>query len=304
MGVVTPGKAGQIAMTAFQERYGQYRQAVEAWLTARYAGNPAWGDLYEAIRYSLLSGGKRVRPVLTLAFAHLAGLDWKLAVPVGGALEFVHTASLIHDDLPCMDNDDLRRGRPTSHKVYGETMAVLAADTLMLDASRVILQAPGLTDSARVRCGVILSEAAGCDGMCAGQVLDTLHTPTTEAELTEVHHLKTGAMIAAACQLGIAAAGGTEAQLNAASRYGHEIGLAFQIRDDVLDVIGDEAELGKPIGSDSAEGKITYVDLFGVEECGRRVRACTDRAAAAAEELDDTEGFLRTFAESLVNRTK
>ena len=193
----------------FQTRYETYRTAVESYLETLFAGRPDWRDLYESMRYSLLAGGKRIRPVLTLEFARLAGLaDWKTALPMACALELVHTYSLIHDDLPCMDNDDLRRGKPTNHKVYGETLAVLAGDALQPEAYRLILTAPGLDESRRAACGRILAEVSGADGMVAGQVLDTLHAPKTEAEVTEVHRLKTGAMIAGACRLGVAAAGG------------------------------------------------------------------------------------------------
>ena len=269
-------------METFESRYEEYRQAVEAYLAGLFADKPNWADLYASMRYSLLAGGKRIRPVLTLEFAHLAGMeDWRAALPVACALELVHTYSLIHDDLPCMDDDDLRRGKPTNHKVYGETLAVLAGDALQPEAFRLILSAPALTAERRAACALILAEAAGADGMVAGQVLDTLHAPKTEAELGEVHHLKTGAVIAGACKLGVAAAGGDTALLAAAEEYGYQLGLAFQIRDDMLDVIGSADEFGKPIGSDKEEGKVTYVDLLGLEGCQQAVLACTERAKAA-----------------------
>ena len=288
---------------AFDARYDAYRQEVERYLGGLFADKPHWADLYEAMRYSLLSGGKRIRPVLTLEFAHLAELDWKKAVPVACALELVHTYSLIHDDLPCMDDDDLRRGKPTNHKVYGETLAVLAGDALQPEAFRLILTAPELTAEQRASCALILARAAGSAGMVAGQVLDTLHAPRTEEELTEVHRLKTGAMIAAACQLGVAAAGGSPALLEAAETYGYQLGMAFQIRDDMLDVIGSADEFGKPIGSDKEEGKTTFVDLLGLEACDRRVLACTEAAKAAVAEMD-WDGFLASLADRLAERKK
>ena len=156
----------------FDARYGAYRQAVETYLDGLFTKKTDWEDLYESMRYSLLAGGKRIRPVLTLEFARLAGMDWKGAVPVACALELVHTYSLIHDDLPCMDDDDLRRGKPTNHKVYGETLAVLAGDALQPEAYRLILTAPGLTADQRADCALILAQAAGADGMVGGQVLD------------------------------------------------------------------------------------------------------------------------------------
>lgn len=287
--------------TAFDAQYQEYLAAIEDDLNSLFAEKHHWADLYEAMRYSVLSGGKRLRPVMTLEFARLCGLDWHKAVPVGCALELVHTYSLIHDDLPCMDDDDLRRGKPTNHKVYGETLAVLAGDALQPEAFRLILTAPGLAPDRRAACALVLAEAAGADGMVAGQVLDTLHAPKTEAELTEVHRLKTGAMIAGACRMGVAAAGGGDALDQAARAYAEELGLAFQIRDDLLDVVGDEATFGKPIGSDKEEGKVTFVDLLGVDGCDAAVRAATKRAEDAVAALD-ADGFLSALASSLAER--
>ena len=287
----------------FDVRYGYYRRTVEEYLNGLFTDKPHWADLYESMRYSLLAGGKRIRPVLTLEFARLAGMDWKKAVPVACALELVHTYSLIHDDLPCMDDDDLRRGKPTNHKVFGETMAVLSGDALQPEAFRLILTAPGIAPAERAACALLLAQAAGADGMVAGQILDTLHAPKTEEELKEVDHLKTGAMIAGACKLGVAAAGGSGELLAAAEEYGYQLGLAFQIRDDMLDVIGNVDEFGKPIGSDKEEGKVTYVDLFGIEGCGKKVLDCTAAAKAAVAPFD-ADGFLRSLADSLAERNK
>lgn len=289
--------------TVFDARYDGYRQAVEEFLEGLLTADTHWQDLYESMRYSFLAGGKRIRPVLTLEFARLAGLDWRTALPAACALELVHTYSLIHDDLPCMDDDDLRRGKPTNHKIYGETLAVLAGDALQPESYRLILTAPGLDGARRAACALILAEASGADGMVAGQVLDTLHTPRTEAELTEVHRLKTGAMIAGACKLGVAAAGGGAELLTAAEAYGYQLGMAFQIRDDMLDVMGDAAVFGKPIGSDLEEGKATFVDLLGLEGCDRAVLACTARAKAAVAAAD-ADGFLCALADSLSERKK
>ena len=289
--------------TMFDERYELYLSEIERFLAAQFEEMPHWADLYESMRYSLLAGGKRIRPVLTLEFARIAGMDWHQALPVACALEFVHTYSLIHDDLPCMDDDDLRRGKPTNHKVYGETMAILAGDALQPEAFRLILTAPGLDAKERADCALILAGAAGADGMVAGQVLDTLHEPKTQEELTEVHRLKTGAMIAGACMLGVAAAGGTDKFRAAAEEYGYKLGMAFQIRDDMLDVVGDEATFGKPIGSDAEEGKVTFVDLLGIEGCEAAVQDCTKQACEAVAEYDD-EGFLAHLAEKLAGRNK
>ena len=289
--------------TAYEQRYGAYLAAIEEYLQGLFGENVAWRDLYESMRYSILAGGKRIRPVLTAEFAALAGMDWRKAIPIACALELVHTYSLIHDDLPCMDDDDLRRGKPTNHKVYGETLAVLAGDALQSEAFRLILTAPGVGVRERADCALILAEAAGADGMVAGQVLDTLHAPRTEAELQQVHALKTGAMIAGSCMLGVAAAGGSDDFRAAAREYALALGLAFQIRDDMLDVCGDEATFGKPIGSDKEEGKVTYVDLLGLAGCEEKVEALTAKAIAAVEPYDK-DGFLAQLARSLAHRNK
>lgn len=285
----------------YQARYETYRSAVEAYLADLFTEKQPWSDLYEAMRYSLLSGGKRIRPVLTLEFARLCGLDWRLALPVGCGLELVHTYSLIHDDLPCMDDDALRRGKPTNHKIYGETLAVLAGDALQPEAFRMILTAPGISQERRAECALILAKAAGADGMVAGQVLDTLHHLEGQTDLSAMHRLKTGAMIAGACELGAAAAG-AEGTRAAAREYGYALGLAFQIRDDMLDVVGDEATFGKPIGSDKEEGKVTFVDLLGLDACEEAVLACTAQAKAALAGLPDSL-FLRELADQLSTRT-
>ena len=287
----------------FDERYELYLHEIERYLSALFEEETHWADLYASMRYSILAGGKRIRPVLTLEFARLAGMDWHDAVPVACALELVHTYSLIHDDLPCMDDDDLRRGKPTNHKVYGETLAVLAGDALQPEAYRLILTAPGLKAEQRAECALILSGASGADGMVAGQVLDTLHTPQTQEELTEVHRLKTGAMIAGACQMGVAAADvHNKADRAAAEEYGYQLGMAFQIRDDMLDVVGDEATFGKPIGSDAEEGKVTFVDLLGIEGCEAALAEHTKRACDAVGENDGE--FLCFLAEQLAGRNK
>ncbi len=289
----------------FDSRYEAYRREIETFLSSRFTDRPAWTDLYDSMRYSLLSGGKRIRPILVLEFARIAGLgeNWGAAVPPACALEMVHTYSLIHDDLPCMDDDDLRRGKPTNHKIYGETMAVLAGDALQAAAYETILTAPGLEVSRLAEAARILAEASGPNGMVAGQVLDTLHAPQSESALHQVHALKTGAMMVGACTMGCACGGGDEALRHAAEIYAENLGLAFQIRDDMLDVMGDEKVLGKPIGSDQEEGKITFVDLLGLEGCDHAVCEATEAAKAAVAPYDES-GFLRMLADALVHRNK
>ena len=289
--------------TAFDARYQEYLAAIEDYLNSLFAEKPHWADLYEAMRYSVLSGGKRLRPVMTLEFARLCGLDWHKAVPVGCALELVHTYSLIHDDLPCMDDDDLRRGKPTNHKVYGETLAILAGDALQPEAFRLIAQATGLPAESRIAAVEILANAAGADGMVAGQVLDTLCDVRDEAGLTQLDRLKTCAMISAAAELGCVAAGMDADRRRQAREFGDGLGLAFQLRDDILDVTGAQEVFGKPIGSDKAEGKVTFVDLLGVDGCQREVEAQTKRAKAAVAGWADSD-FLRELADRMVLRVK
>lgn len=289
--------------SAFDARYQEYLKAIEEYLNGLFAEKPHWADLYEAMRYSLLSGGKRLRPVMTLEFARLCGLDWHAAVPVGCALELVHTYSLIHDDLPCMDDDDLRRGKPTNHKVYGETLAVLAGDAMQPEAFRLILQARGLSADNRVEAALILAKACGGEGMVAGQVLDTVCHVADEAGLSMLNRLKTGAMISAAAELGCVASRMPMYWRQQAVLFAEQLGLAFQIRDDMLDVIGDESVFGKPIGSDKDEGKVTYVDLKGLDGCAQEVEKCTLAAKEAIRDIPDHE-FLWELADRMVGRSK
>lgn len=292
-------------MCAFQLRYDSYRAAVDDHLGGLFADakDKPYRRLQEAMRYSLLSGGKRVRPVMTLAFCDMLGGQWREALPFACALELVHTYSLIHDDLPCMDDDDLRRGRPTCHKVYGETMAVLAGDALQGEAFGLIAAAPAMTAQQRIDAVAVLSAACGGDGMVAGQVLDMDHLAQGEADLRLLHRLKTGAMLQAAAELGCVAAGADDGLRQRARDYGCHIGLAFQVRDDVLDVVADQGELGKPIGSDRAEGKRTFVDLLGLEACQALVAEETAKAKAALADLPDS-GFLLNLADHLAERRK
>ena len=288
----------------FQTRYETYRTAVESYLETLFAGRPDWRDLYESMRYSLLAGGKRIRPVLALEFARLAGLaDWKTALPMACALELVHTYSLIHDDLPCMDNDDLRRGKPTNHKVYGETLAVLAGDAMQPEAFRLMAEAPCLPAENRLEAVRTLARACGADGMVGGQVLDTVYDVRDAAGLTVLNRLKTGVMISAAAELGCIASEMPATMRAQALVYADAIGRGFQIRDDMLDVEGDQAVFGKPIGSDVQEGKVTFVDVIGMDACRQEVAACTETAKAAVAGWPD-HGFLWELADRMVGRRK
>lgn len=287
----------------FLQQYETYRNAVEDFLSGLFREEKPYGSLYDAMRYSVLAGGKRVRPVLTLAFCEALCGEWQKALPFACALELVHTYSLIHDDLPCMDNDDFRRGKPTCHKVYGETLAVLAGDALQSEAFQLLASAPELTAQQRLSAVAALSAACGGDGMVAGQVLDIEGNSTTEEEIAALHRLKTGAMICAAAELGCIAADGDHTARAKAAAYAQHIGLAFQVRDDMLDVIADEAEFGKPVGSDQDEGKVTFVDLLGLDGCAAIVARETASAQQALDGLGDTE-FLVTLARWLADRRK
>ncbi len=288
----------------FDARYEEYRVAVEEHLSRLFTDDVPWKKLNEAMRYSVLSGGKRLRPVLTLEVARLAGIrDWHNALPFACALELVHTYSLIHDDLPCMDNDELRRGKPTNHVVYGETLATLAGDALQPEAYRLIAEAPRLDAKAKIEAVAALAWASGANGMVAGQVLDLTDFGRDEASLRLLHDKKTCFMIKCAAELGCAAGRASIAVCEATQTYAAHLGLAFQIQDDLLDVVGDETTFGKPIGSDREEGKTTYVDLLGVDGCKAEVQRLTDEAIAALDGIGDTD-FLITFAKKLANRDK
>ncbi len=290
-------------METFQAQYDRYRAAVEEYLQSLFVRNRPYGRLQEAMRYSLLAGGKRVRPVLTLAFCEALGGNVWHAIPLGGALECVHTYSLIHDDLPCMDDDDLRRGRPTCHKVYGETMAVLAGDALQAEAFRLIAIAPGLSAEQRSEAVNTLASSCGGDGMVAGQVLDVQGLARDEASLRDLCLRKTGCLLGAAAILGCIAAGAPLEFRKQGMDYAEHIGLAFQVRDDMLDVIADQEEFGKPVGSDREEGKQTFVDLLGLEDCGKLVAEETRLAKEAIAAFPEN-GFLLELADRLADRRK
>lgn len=288
----------------FQTAYNCDKNKVDEALASYFQDGAApYHTLLEAMRYSLTAGGKRLRPVLVLAFCRACGGDADAALPVACAIEMVHTYSLIHDDLPCMDNDELRRGKPTNHVIYGECTATLAGDALQAEAFRTILES-GLPAEIRAECARILAVAAGTTGICGGQQLDMEgeQKQLTKDELFEIHKRKTAAMIHAACLMGIACGNGTPEQAHAAEQYAEALGLAFQIRDDMLDVISTVEELGKPIGSDVQEGKTTFMSLYGAERCQQYVHELTEQAAAAVENGFSEPVFLQALARSLEAR--
>lgn len=286
-----------------KDRTAQYRAYIEDFMTRYYAQfhNEPQKALFEAMEYSLLAPGKRLRPVFAFEFCRMSGGDWKKAAPFAAAVEMIHNYSLIHDDLPCMDNDDFRRGRPTNHKVYGETLAVLAGDALLTDAFAVAASAD-ITGKDLAFAIQILSENAGSLGMVGGQVLDTMseERTLTEQEVLDIQSRKTGALINAACVLGVVAAGGSEEQLKAAAGFAAALGMAFQIRDDMLDVIGTQEEMGKGVGTDA--NKNTFVRLYGLEKCAQLVDTYTKTALDCLSAFRDTD-YMRDLAISLINRT-
>ncbi len=257
-----------------------------------------------AMRYSLANGGKRLRPVLTLEFCRMCGGDIETAMPLACAIEYVHTYSLIHDDLPCMDDDDMRRGQKSCHKAYGEATALLAGDALLTHAFELICEAD-LDGELIAHAVSLLAQNAGVGGMIGGQVLDLEYEsgkPTSKQIMT-VHRMKTGALIAAACIMGCIAAGGDFEKIAAASRFAYYLGMAFQIKDDLLDVYGDEKKLGKPVGSDKENDKTTYVTLNGIEKSEGDVKRLTVSAIRELEVFDDT-AFVTALARQLVSREK
>ena len=294
---------------SFREEYDGARALIEEALKKEFA----LPGLEEAMSYSLLAGGKRVRPVLTVKFCEAAGGSAEEAMSLGCALEMLHTYSLIHDDLPAMDNDDLRRGKPTNHKVFGECTAILAGDALQSAAFRNAAEA-GLKFS-RPEAGLeavrYFAEAAGERGMCLGQYGDTTipESERTAETLLRINDLKTGALLRAACVLGVLASKGNRDVcpdcVSAAEEYALNLGRAFQIKDDMLDTMSTDSELGKPVGSDLANGKATYMSLLGAEKCADLVREYTERAKAALSKASwaADPAFLLELADELGKRS-
>jgi geranylgeranyl diphosphate synthase type II len=261
-----------------------------------------------AMRYSVMAGGKRLRPVLCLMAAEACEGDLDAALPAACALEMVHTYSLIHDDLPAMDDDDLRRGRPTCHKAFDEATAILAGDGLLTLAFEVIARHVRPAEAA-LGCVRTLAEAAGPEGMVGGQMADLQaegRTDGTTQKLEAIHRRKTGALLLASLRMGGIVAGASEVELKALDAYGRAVGLAFQIVDDLLDVEGDEEKLGKRVGKDSGHGKWTYPAFLGIEGSRRRAEQLADEAAAALAPLDGRGrgDWLRALALDLLERDR
>lgn len=278
-------------------------EALESFLPS---GDCLEKNVVDAMRYSLMAGGKRVRPRLVLEFARLIGEKDEEVLPLACAVEMIHTYSLIHDDLPCMDDDDTRRGKPSNHKVFGEAVALLAGDALLTLAFKTVFSGLNSKNACRrAKCAELLAEFAGATGMIGGQIIDLeSEGKAPERERLEImDKKKTGCLIKAACLLGCVGAGiFDEEKLNAAESYGESIGLAFQIVDDILDVTSTTQQLGKPVGSDLQQDKATYVSLLGVDECKRLADELTDKALSSLDVFDGDSTALKELALSLANR--
>ena len=280
----------------------ELQEKVDAYLEGlRFADEPGTGRLEEAMRYSLLAGGKRIRPVLVLATADALGRDSEHALPLAAAIEMIHTYSLIHDDLPAMDDDDLRRGKPTCHVAFGEDVAILAGDGLFAEALRLALTEQ-VGEPANVLAAVReVVTAAGVNGMVGGQFLDVAGHGS--GDLRRLHELKTGALIAASVGAVLALEGVNGPATIPFRRFAAELGVVFQIVDDILDVTGDEAELGKPRGSDERHGKATYVSVHGLERARELARESHTGARAALEQAQGDTARLARIADYILTRT-
>lgn len=264
----------------------------------------AQGRVIKAMKYSLSAGGKRIRPVLVLEFCRICGGDIEKALPIACAMEMIHTFSLIHDDLPCMDNDDLRRGKPSCHKAFDEATALLAGDALEIYPIELIAGSE-LEPEKIVKIISKITHQVGVFGMIGGQQIDTENEgkPYTSQALLEMYSLKTSALLKAACCSGCIAAGADEYTIQNAAMYAEKLGLAFQIVDDILDVTGDEKVFGKPIGSDAESRKTTYVTLYGLEKAHEKAEVLTNEALEILSNWENSD-FIKELTKKLLNRNK
>ena len=260
--------------------------------------------IYEAMRYSIFAGGKRLRPVLMLAVCEMCGGDIDEVIQFACAMEMIHTYSLIHDDLPSMDNDDLRRGMPTSHVKFGEATAILAGDALLNKAFETVSEYNGTNPQRAIKAINMLAMSSGTEGMIGGQIVD-MESEGKDIDLDTLRYLhlnKTGAIIRSSCTIGALMGGGSEEEIKAVDEFAKSLGVAFQIQDDILDVIGNEAELGKPIGSDAKEDKNTYVKLVGLEKSKEMAQEYSEKAKDALGLFSDKAHFLLKLTDYLTDR--
>ena len=271
---------------------------------SRWLPDPETATIHRAMHYSLFAGGKRMRPVLCLAAAEACGGLWREALPAACAVECIHTYSLIHDDLPCMDDDDFRRGRPTSHKVFGEGVAVLAGDALLTVAFEILARTKGTSRYRTQAFFLDLAKAAGSAYLIGGQVadLEAENKKTSLRELMNIHRGKTSAMIAVSLRLGAMSANASARDLKALTEFGENLGLAFQVIDDILDVTQSSEKLGKSAGKDVASGKATFPSVLGMEKSVREAAKFTASARQALKPLGERGAFLAGLADHLLNR--
>ncbi len=302
----------------FFEKYNHYKALTEKYIEDISAVRDCqWKSIYESMRYSLSAGGKRIRPVFVLAFSELLGVPVGDALPFAGAIEMIHTYSLIHDDLPAMDNDDFRRGKPTNHIVFGEACAILAGDALLNLAFETITKSMSgkffSTDLKNaVKAMEILADASGRDGMIAGQIMDIEfeNRIVSEEEIRRMYSGKTGALIKASCMMPLALSGrgfnddgSMTREYKQISEFAELIGFGFQLKDDILDIEGSEELLGKPVGSDERQGKNTFAAVFGLERCKSLLEECTKKAIDILKNIDeDRTAFLRDMSLYLLER--
>ncbi len=282
------------------------RQLVEAYLKDYFSRPRRPEKLHQAMTYSLFAGGKRLRPILAIASYEACGGKAEEVLPQASAIELIHTYSLIHDDLPAMDDDDYRRGRPTNHRVFGEAMAILAGDALLTEAFTMFTDTGTFPPERLLRALRELSIASGADGMVGGQAMDILSEGKSpdEETLQFIHTHKTGALIGASVRIAPILAGISDERYRALATYGQSIGLAFQIVDDILDIVGDEKRLGKPVGSDLEKDKMTYPALYGIEESRRKARDLIDRAINAIEVFGQKARPLKEIASYILQRAE
>lgn len=288
------------------EKIKQYADLVNNHITELFPNpNCSEKNLIEAMNYAVTNGGKRIRPFLVLEFCNACGTNENDALDIACAIEMIHSYSLIHDDLPCMDDDDYRRGRPSTHKAYGEAPALLAGDALLTYAFEIISKT-SLSDSIKIKIVRELSSAAGCLGMVGGQIIDleSEDKQISLEKLFEMHDKKTGALIAAACKLGCIVGEASNEQLAAAATYGKKIGLAFQIKDDILDITSSTEELGKPVHSDDKLNKSTSVSLLGMEKATELMYNLTEEAKKSLSVFGANAEILASFADMLSKRNK
>ena len=297
-------------MSNFKNKLEGYKELIDSSLM-KYVSAPDFDEkrVYEAMEYAFTGGGKRIRPILALEFSRLCGAEVEDALPFACAIEMIHCYSLVHDDLPCMDNDALRRGKPSCHIAYGEAYALLAGDGLLTHAFETMLKSyegSSVLPQNAARAALELAKSSGYCGMIGGQTIDIASEGKSISldTLKLMHSLKTGALICAACKIGCIVAGASEEKISAAEEYAKNIGLAFQITDDVLDAIGDTAQLGKTVGSDESNNKTTFVSLMGVEKSLEAARELTEKAKQSLAVFGSDGEFLCELADYLAARDK